>query len=75
MNTEMREELLKKLHDKRLRGDLLKQFHKTELWGYIKKYLESVDKVFGLINKAIKNNNVYKLLKGPVAHSGFKRLT
>lgn len=41
----------------------------------IKKYLENVDEVFGLINKAIKNNSIYDLLEGPVAHIGFKRLT
>lgn len=43
--------------------------------GHIKKYLRNVDEVFGLISKAIKNNNIYNLLKGPVAHAGFKRLT
>jgi len=42
---------------------------------HVKKYLENVDKVFALISKAINNKNVYKLLKGPVAHEGFKRLT
>jgi len=42
---------------------------------HIKKYLKSVDEVFAIINQANKNNNIYKLLKGPVAHKGFKRLT
>lgn len=42
---------------------------------HVKKYLENVDKVFGIIRKAIDNRSVYRLLKGPVAHSGFKRLT
>ena len=42
---------------------------------HIKKYLDSVDEVFGIIKKAIKNSNVRNLLKGPVAHTGFKRLT
>ncbi len=46
--------------------------HKKEL---VKEYLENVDKVFNLISKAIKNKKVYKLLKGPIAHLGFKRLT
>jgi len=42
---------------------------------HIDKYLQNVDEVFGLISKAIKEKSVYKLLKGPVAHQGFKRLT
>ncbi len=42
---------------------------------YVDEYLKNVDGVFTLISKAIKNDNVYKLLQGPVAHSGFKRLT
>ena len=42
---------------------------------HIKKYLENVDEVFSILKKAIGNNNIYNLLKGPVAHEGFKRLT
>ena len=42
---------------------------------HIKKYLENVDEVFSLISKAIKDKNIYKLLRGPVVHQGFKRLT
>lgn len=41
----------------------------------IKKYLKNVDEVFGIIEKAIKENNVKDLLEGPIAHHGFKRLT
>ncbi|MFX1282103.1 MAG: aminotransferase class III-fold pyridoxal phosphate-dependent enzyme [Promethearchaeota archaeon] len=41
----------------------------------IEKYFESVDQVFGIIANAIEKNNVRKLLAGPVAHSGFQRLT
>jgi len=41
----------------------------------VKKYLRNVDDVFNLISKAIGRKDVYKLLKGPVAHQGFKRLT
>jgi glutamate-1-semialdehyde 2,1-aminomutase len=41
----------------------------------LKEYFKNVDEVFGIIKKAIENKNVYKLLKGPVAHIGFKRLT
>ena len=41
----------------------------------VEKYLENVDEVFGTIKKALQENNIYNLLKGPVAHEGFKRLT
>lgn len=37
-------------------------------------YLENVDEVFGIIRKAIQNGEVRSLLKGPIAHTGFKRL-
>ena len=46
--------------------------HKKE---HVKQYLKNLDEVFGLIKKAIKNKKIYDLLEGPVAHSGFKRLT
>lgn len=42
---------------------------------HIKKYLIAADKTFGIISKAIKAKNVKKLLAGPVAQQGFKRLT
>lgn len=42
---------------------------------YVEKYMENVNDVFGLLQKAIINNEVNNLLKGPVAHIGFKRLT
>jgi len=42
---------------------------------HLKEYLENVDNVFGLIKKAIDRHKIYNLLKGPVAHKGFKRLT
>ena len=38
-------------------------------------YLKEVDGVFSIIKKAIEKDNVRKLLEGPVAHSGFQRLT
>lgn len=41
----------------------------------IEKYFENINEVFKTIKNAIDNHNVYKLLKGPVAHKGFKRLT
>ena len=42
---------------------------------HVEKYLESADEVFVLLKNAIKKNKVYDLLKGPVAHTGFQRLT
>ena len=42
---------------------------------HVQKYLEYVDNVFSIIKEAIEKDNVYDLLKGPVAHEGFKRLT
>lgn len=38
-------------------------------------YLENVDEVFEIINRAIENKEIFNLLEGPVAHEGFKRLT
>lgn len=42
---------------------------------HIKEYLKNVDEVFKIIKKAMRNRSVRGLLKGPVAHTGFKRLT
>lgn len=39
------------------------------------KYLEAVDGVFELLQKAIKSDNVKKLLESEICHGGFKRLT
>lgn len=41
----------------------------------VQKYLSAVDAVFAILAKAIKGKNVLALLRGEVAHSGFKRLT
>ena len=41
----------------------------------VKKYLIAVDAVFALLAKAIKEKKVLSLLRGGVAHIGFKRLT
>ncbi|MFH2021081.1 MAG: aminotransferase class III-fold pyridoxal phosphate-dependent enzyme [archaeon] len=41
----------------------------------VNRYLETVDSVFRKLRKAIDEGKVNSLLKGPVAHSGFKRLT
>lgn len=42
---------------------------------HARSYLKAVDEVFAIITSVIKGNDIQKLLKGPVAHSGFKRLT
>lgn len=42
---------------------------------HVKKYLKAVDEVFGILKKAIDDKTVAKLLEGPVAHTGFARLT
>jgi glutamate-1-semialdehyde 2,1-aminomutase len=41
---------------------------------YVDEYLENIYDVFSIVKKAVDENNVFDLLKGPVAHSGFKRL-
>ncbi len=41
----------------------------------IKKYLKAVDESYAIIDKAIKEGKVELILKGPVCHSGFFRLT
>ncbi len=41
----------------------------------VRDYLEHAGEVFGIMKKAADSGNVEKLLKGPVAHTGFKRLT
>lgn len=42
---------------------------------HVKKYISACDEVFGIIQRAIITNTIKRLLEGPVAHSGFKRLT
>lgn len=41
----------------------------------VQKYLKSVDEVFAILKKAFDEKNVEKLIEGPQAHTGFKRLT
>ena len=41
---------------------------------HLKQYQKAVDEVFGIIAKARKEGGIKRLLKGPVAHSGFQRL-
>lgn len=42
---------------------------------HIESYSKAVDETFGFIAEAIEKDKVEKLLKGPIAHSGFHRLT
>jgi glutamate-1-semialdehyde 2,1-aminomutase len=42
---------------------------------HIESYLKTADETFAVLARAIERNEVKKLLKGPVAHSGFGRLT
>jgi len=46
--------------------------HKEE---HVNNYLKATRESFAVIRQAIEDNRVEKLLKGPVAHSGFYRLT
>lgn len=41
----------------------------------VENYLNAVDKVFKILAQGIKENKISDLLEGPVAHSGFQRLT
>ena len=42
---------------------------------HVRAYLAAVDEVFAILKKAIDIKSVHKLLEGPIAHGGFKRLT
>jgi glutamate-1-semialdehyde aminotransferase len=42
---------------------------------HVRRYLANVDAVFKLMAGAIEKADVREMLKGPVAHEGFKRLT
>jgi glutamate-1-semialdehyde aminotransferase len=42
---------------------------------HIKKYEIAINEVFDIISRGIKNNTISDMLKGPVCHTGFKRLT
>jgi glutamate-1-semialdehyde aminotransferase len=41
---------------------------------HVRKYLENVDQVFKMMGEAVEKGTVRKLLRGPVAHTGFQRL-
>lgn len=41
---------------------------------HVSKYLETVDEVFEIIEKAVEKGTVENLLRGPIAQTGFKRL-
>ena len=42
---------------------------------HVSRYLEAADEVFSVLTKAIGEDAVERMLKGPIAHSGFRRLT
>ncbi len=42
---------------------------------HINKYLKAIDEVFAVLRKGIEENKIEKLLEGPIAQSGFTRLT
>jgi glutamate-1-semialdehyde aminotransferase len=46
--------------------------HKEE---HLESYLKAADEAFGFISKSIAEGKTEKYLKGPVCHTGFKRLT
>lgn len=54
------------------RGIYVCYCHKKE---DVEKYGETVKEVFGILKKAIDEGKVEKMLRGPVAHTGFQRLT
>ena len=41
---------------------------------HINRYMEAIEETFSFISKAIKEGKPEKYLKGPICHSGFKRL-
>jgi glutamate-1-semialdehyde aminotransferase len=41
----------------------------------VEDYLSNAGEVFGIIQQGIENEEISSLLKGPVAHEGFRRLT
>ena len=41
----------------------------------VDEYLSNTDEVFKILARGIEKNKIHSLLKGPVAHEGFKRLT
>ena len=42
---------------------------------HVESYLIAVEEIFRTLSRAIKRGNIEGLLKGPIAHSGFRRLT
>ena len=42
---------------------------------HVQKYLRAIDEVFALLKDAINTHTVKEKLEGPVAHTGFARLT
>lgn len=42
---------------------------------HVDSYLNAVQEVFGLVSRTLASDGLMGLLKGPIAHAGFKRLT
>ena len=42
---------------------------------HVSRYLDAADEVFSVLSKAIGEDAIERMLKGPIAHSGFRRLT
>ncbi len=42
---------------------------------HIESYLEAVEEIFKIVAEALERNTLVEQLKGPVAHTGFRRLT
>lgn len=42
---------------------------------HVRKYLRAVDEAFAVVAKAIRDKKVHALLRGPVAHNRFKRIS
>ena len=53
-------------------GTYVSYAHKEE---HVNAYLSELSEVFGFLKRGIEQNNIRDLLEGPVAHSGFQRLT
>ena len=54
------------------RGFYATYAHRDE---HLESYLRAVREAFSMIAEALKSNNLMSNLKGPIAHTGFKRLT
>jgi len=72
ISTLFTQEMLERGYLSATKGLYVSYSHKEE---HAERYLEEVERVFGVLKTAIDEGSVEKRLKGPIAHSGFKRLT